>query len=172
MLGGLFGAGAPPALLLFAFFASRPDLQLSPALLRSSGVAAFCLESKVSFDAAVFCRVRVAAIGRLACVVVDIDAILCACLYCYARRASELFWERFHASSLPGLTESALLRSVVEILCHLHHHRGCGSDSRFSPLSLAQAQPGQIPENDAGVTVGMWRLFPVHSRIAQDVFVK
>jgi hypothetical protein len=41
VLGGLFGAGAPPALLLFAFFAARPDLQLSPAVLRSSGVARY-----------------------------------------------------------------------------------------------------------------------------------
>jgi len=38
-LSGLFGAGAPPALVLFAYFASRPDLALHPAVLRASGQA-------------------------------------------------------------------------------------------------------------------------------------
>ena len=37
ILGGLFGAGAPPALVLFAYFASRKDLELGPSVLRSTG---------------------------------------------------------------------------------------------------------------------------------------
>ena len=39
VLGGLFGAGAPPALVLFAFLASRTDLQLGPPVLRATGQA-------------------------------------------------------------------------------------------------------------------------------------
>ena len=39
VLGGLFGAGAPPALVLFAFLSTRSHLGLRPDILRASGQA-------------------------------------------------------------------------------------------------------------------------------------